>query len=76
MVLEGGKEQSHFVALEGGKEQGEDWCILPTASQSVSTIWSDKNQLPWELKAKKVYFHLSLVYRHWAKLQPLDRIVR
>ena len=53
MVLEAGKEQSHFVALEGGKEQGEDWCILPTASQSVSTIWSDKNQPPWELKAKK-----------------------
>ena len=54
VVLEGGKGQSHFVALEGGKEQGEDWCILPTASQSVSTIWSDKNQQPWELKAKKV----------------------
>ena len=53
MVLEGGKEQSHFVALEGGKEQGEDWCILPTASQSVSTIWSDKNPLPWELKQKR-----------------------
>ena len=53
MVLEGGKEQSHFVVLEGGKEQGE---TVATDSQSVFIIWSEKNPVQWELKAKKMYF--------------------
>ena len=51
VVLEGGKEQSHFVVLEGGKEQGE---TVATDSQSVFIIWSEKNPVQWELKAKKM----------------------